>query len=85
LGLEACGQQDRRDQAHARAGSRKSTGLLGWFLSRAIVSLQYGVTAADVLTWLPVVAVPSLATLLACWWPARDAMRTDPLALLRED
>jgi predicted permease len=60
-------------------------GLLGWFLSRAIASLQYGVAVADVLTWLPVVVVLSLATLLASWWPARDAMRTDPLALLREE
>jgi ABC-type lipoprotein release transport system permease subunit len=40
--------------------------------------------AADAVD-VPVVVVLSLATLFACWWPARDAMRTDPLALLREE
>jgi predicted permease len=56
-----------------------------WSLGRALVSLQYGVTIADPLTWTVVLAVLGFTTLLASWRPARQAMRSDPVLLLREE
>src|SRR5262249_48298278 len=56
-----------------------------WLLSRALASLQYGVTIADPATWAGVIATLIAATAAATWWPARSAMRTDPLMLLREE
>jgi predicted permease len=56
-----------------------------WSLGRALVSLQYGVTITDPLTWTVVLAVLGLTTLVASWRPARQAMRADPVLLLREE
>jgi len=57
----------------------------GWLLSRALSSMQYGVTAADPLSWSIVVASIAVTTVAAAWRPARQAMRADPATLLRED
>ena len=56
-----------------------------WSLGRALVSLQYGVTTSDPLTWTIVFGVLGLTTLASSWRPARQAMRIDPVLLLRED
>jgi predicted permease len=56
-----------------------------WSLGRALVSLQYGVTITDPLTWTIVVGVLGLTALLASWRPAQQAMRADPVLLLREE
>ena len=56
-----------------------------WLLGRALVSLQYGVTITDPLTWTVVLAVLGFTTVVASWRPARQAMRADPVLLLREE
>jgi putative ABC transport system permease protein len=56
-----------------------------WSLGRALASLQYGVTITDPLTWTIVLGVLGVTTLIASWRPARQAMRADPVLLLREE
>lgn len=51
----------------------------------ALSSLQYGVAASDPVSWAVVVLTLVAVTLTASWLPARDAMRSDPATLLRED
>jgi predicted permease len=59
-------------------------GLAGaWALTRAMSHMLVGVSPSDPLTYLSVVAVLSSVTLLACWIPARRAMRVDPMVALR--
>jgi len=52
-------------------------------LTRAIGSLLFGVTAADPLTFGAVALLLVGAALLACYLPARRAMRVDPMVALR--
>jgi putative ABC transport system permease protein len=53
-------------------------------LAHVIASVQYGVTANDPLSWAIVIGMLSVATLSASWRPGREAMRSDPARLLRE-
>jgi ABC-type antimicrobial peptide transport system permease subunit len=53
-------------------------------LARSLASLEFGVSAADPVTWMTVVAVLAATTLLATWRPARQASRVDPVSLLRD-
>ncbi len=59
-------------------------GLASWALGRALVALEYGVTANDPLSWMLVTALVATTVLAAAWLPARRAMRVDPGNLLRE-
>jgi putative ABC transport system permease protein len=54
-------------------------------LARVIVSLQYGVTGFDPITWTLVLGLLVVTTLVASWRPARAAAHVDPVTLLRED
>ena len=59
-------------------------GLAGAFcLTRVMSTLLFGVSATDPLTYVGVVAMLTLATLAACYFPARRAMRVDPMVALR--
>jgi predicted permease len=57
----------------------------GWGLTRALASLQYGITGSDPMLWVTVVAVLALTTAMAVWQPARHAARVDPATLLRSE
>jgi ABC-type antimicrobial peptide transport system permease subunit len=61
-------------------------GVIGAFaLRRTVTGLLYGVTATDPLTFGGVALLLACVTLLACWLPARQASKTDPMAALREE
>jgi len=52
-------------------------------LTRALSTVLFGVSPADPLTFVVVIAVLFAAVLLACWLPAWRAMRVDPMVALR--
>jgi ABC-type lipoprotein release transport system permease subunit len=47
--------------------------------------LQYGVTAADPVSWSAVIGAIAVTTMAAVWRPALRAGRVDPAALLRQE
>jgi ABC-type antimicrobial peptide transport system permease subunit len=59
-------------------------GLVGaWWLGRAGSSLLFGVTASDPLTFTTVSLLLTAVAIAACYFPARRAMRVDPIRALR--
>ncbi len=62
------------------------TGLaLSMAVSRLVAGQLYGVSPVDPLTLASIVALFSTTALLACWLPARDAARIDPMIALRSE
>jgi putative ABC transport system permease protein len=53
--------------------------------TKLVVSLLYGVTASDPLTFVMVAAILLVLGLMACYLPARRATRIDPVVVLRND
>ncbi|MDP3720191.1 MAG: ABC transporter permease [Acidobacteriota bacterium] len=54
-------------------------------LGRALSSLQYGMAATDPVSLALVVTILVLTAVAAGWRPARQAIRTDPVVLVREE
>ena len=52
-------------------------------LTRLMTSLPFGVAARDPATFVAVNALLILVALLACYLPARRAMKVDPIVALR--
>jgi len=55
------------------------------FASRALVTLLFGVTTLDVVTYAGVIALLFAIAGIACWLPASRAARVDPAMTLRAD
>ena len=61
-------------------------GLLGAMLaSQVIVSLLYGVSRFDPITYLFVIALLAAVSVIACWVPAWRAAQVDPSITLRSE
>jgi putative ABC transport system permease protein len=57
----------------------------GLALTRALNTLLFGVSASDPLTFAASALLLLAVSLLACWLPARRAVKVDPLIALRHD
>jgi putative ABC transport system permease protein len=66
--------------------SGTALGLLGAFgLSTMIESRLFGVEAVDAGSYLGAAGLLALVAAAACWFPARAALRVDPVATLRQE
>ena len=54
-------------------------------LTRYLKSVLFGVTASDLLTYVAVALLLCLVSLVACYIPARRAMKIDPMVALRHE
>jgi predicted permease len=54
-------------------------------VARGLSSVLAGVRVTDAASWVAVIALVTVAGSAAAWLPVRDARRTDPLLLLREE
>jgi ABC-type lipoprotein release transport system permease subunit len=63
-----------------------AAGLAGAFaLTRWMTTLLFGVSPTDPLTFAVIALLLAFVALLACWIPARRAIRIDPLVALGHD
>jgi putative ABC transport system permease protein len=53
--------------------------------SQAIASLIFGISRLDLITYCGMIALLAAVSAIACWIPARRAMRVDPIVALRHE
>jgi putative ABC transport system permease protein len=56
-----------------------------WALTRLMKNLLFGVSPTDTLTFIAIPLLLMLVALLACWIPARQATKVDPLVAIRNE
>jgi predicted permease len=91
IGIRIALGAQRKDVLALVLGEGTRTALLGvgiglvaaLGLTRLMVSVLYGVSATDPLTFVAVAGVLAAVALVACYIPARRAMRVDPIVALR--
>jgi putative ABC transport system permease protein len=54
-------------------------------LTRLMRTLLFGISATDLVTYIGVSLVLGAAALLSCYWPARQAVKVDVVAALRQE
>ena len=59
--------------------------IAAWSLARAMAHMLAGISPGDPVTYIAVTILMSAVGLLACWIPARRAMRVDPMVALRHE
>jgi putative ABC transport system permease protein len=57
--------------------------MAAWALTRGMFSMLVGISASDPVTYAIVAIMLSAVALLACWIPARRAIRVDPMVAVR--
>jgi ABC-type lipoprotein release transport system permease subunit len=57
--------------------------ILAIAMTMFLSSISYGVRPVDLRTVAGSAAVLAVSALFASWWPARRAMKVDPMAVLR--
>jgi predicted permease len=60
-------------------------GLGALALGRIVSTLLFGIGPADPLTFMSVTSLFVVVTLVACWFPARQATKVDPMETLRHE
>jgi predicted permease len=73
-----------------RAGTIAATGIvsglpLAWIVSKWVRGMLTDVPSHDAASVVAAIAVISVATVGAAWWPARRASRVDPIQVLKAD
>ena len=77
------GPRPGHEAGRRRPGDRHGRRAFG--ASRLLAGMLYGVKATDPATYALVIATLGAIALLACYLPARRAMRVDPVLALKQD
>jgi putative ABC transport system permease protein len=60
-------------------------GLGAWSFQRSLEAVVYGISPGDPVTWLTMISIVVVMTILAAWRPCQRAARMNPVELLRQD